>query len=50
MISYNINHIFMDEKIYQLGGRKFEKLLFNFYFLNYDIPLNNIFRSTSTYR
>ena len=25
MISYNINHIFVDEKIYQLGGRKFEK-------------------------
>ena len=25
MISYNINHIFVDEKIYELGGRKSEK-------------------------
>ena len=25
MISYNINHIFVDEKIYQLGGCNFER-------------------------
>ena len=46
MISYNINHIFVDEKIYQLRCWKLEKLLFNLYFLNYDISLNNAFRNT----
>ena len=47
MISYNIHHIFVDEKIYKLGGRKLEKLLFNLYFFNYDILLNNRFRNTT---
>ena len=46
MISCNINYIFVDKEIYYLGGWKFEKRLFNFYFLNYDISLNNTFRHT----
>ena len=25
MISYSINHIFVDEKMYKMSGRKFEK-------------------------
>ena len=46
MISCNINYIFVDNEIYYLGVWKFEKRLFNFYFLNYDISLNNTFRQT----
>ena len=47
-ISFNIKHIFADEKTYELEGRKFEKLLFNFYFLNCDILLNNTFSNTKS--
>ena len=46
MISCNIKYIFVDKEIYYLGVWKFEKRLFNFYFLNYDISLNNTFRHT----
>ena len=33
MTSYNINHIFLHEKIYKLGGRKFESDFSTSFFL-----------------
>ena len=32
LISYNINHIFVDEEIYMLWGLKFEKMTFQLMF------------------
>ena len=36
----------MKEDFFQLGGRDIEKQLFNIYFLNWAISLNNKFRNT----
>ena len=41
-LSGNINHIIMDK---EFQGQEFEKQLFNIYFLNQDIWLNNMFRN-----
>ena len=43
-LSYNINHIVIDEDIIEFECREYEKRLFQIYFLNQDISLINIFR------
>ena len=44
-LSGNINHIIINKEIIMFQGQKFEKPLFNIYFLNQDISLNNMFRN-----
>ena len=43
-LSGHINHIIVDKGIVLFQGQEFEKTLFNIYFLNQDISLNNMFR------
>ena len=45
MLSYNIYHIIVNREVFEFL-RKIEKQLFNIYFLNRDISLNNELRNT----
>ena len=41
MLLYNINHIIMNQELFQLGGREIKNQLFSIYFLIQDFSLNN---------
>ena len=45
MLPYSINHMIVNQELYQLGGREIKNQLFNMYFLIQDISLNNTFRN-----
>ena len=45
MLSYNINHITVNQELFQLGVREIKNQLFNMYFFIQDISVNNIFRN-----
>ena len=44
-LSGHINHIIVDKGIVLFQDQDFEKSLFNIYFFNQDISLNNMFRN-----
>ena len=45
MLPYSINHMIVNQEIFQLRGREIKNQLFNMYFLIQDISLNNTFRN-----
>ena len=45
MLSYSINHIIVNQELFQLGGREIKNQLFKMYFLIQDISLNNTLRN-----
>ena len=45
MISYNINHIIMNQELLQLGAQEIKNQLFNICFLIQDISFNDTFRN-----
>ena len=45
MLSYNINHVIVNQELFQLGCREIKNQLFIMYFFIQDISLNNKFRN-----